>query len=540
MNILLVDDDYYIVEAVKTMIDWEKTGIDGIYTALDASSARQIMENIPIQIILCDIEMGKESGLDLVEWARGQGNAAKVISLTSYADFTYAQKAVTLQSFDYLLKPVSFPRLESLLTRAAEEISREEAYHAGLEKWLTSREVRKESFWKKLLLEEADEKSITRWSEIFDIKYEETERFLYICISVYDYETIYEKLERGMFDFLMGNITQELFSREGYEVQALFRTDTEDASQWNMVLSHPESGAWEDSRGILQRLGEEYIGQIERVMHSKVSCYIGGEKNLAGITLEARAVIHMQEDDVLGIQKVKFLADYEEKEIPYVEPAFRAWEELFLQGETDRLLTEISLYEKSLGISGDCNANTLKLFLGDFQQMLYSALHKKNISLNRLMKEPEFADYRDALRSLHHCRKYTESAVRKVSQYIRFINQEKTVVDTIKDYIEEHLDEDLTREDFAALVFLNADYLAKLFKQETGFSIGSYLTERKMAKARQLLASTVRPVNQIAMEAGYTNFSYFTKLFRKNTGMTPNEYRKSHRTAPSNGTEARP
>ena len=244
MNILLVDDDYYIVEAVKTMIDWEKTGIDGIYTALDASSARQIMENIPIQIILCDIEMGKESGLDLVEWARGQGNAAKVIFLTSYADFTYAQKAVTLQSFDYLLKPVSFPRLESLLTRAAEEISREEAYHAGLEKWLTSREVRKESFWKKLLLEEADEKSITRWSEIFGIKYEETERFLYICISVYDYETIYEKLERGMFDFLMGNITQELFSREGYEVQALFRTDTEDASHWNRVLSHPESGAW--------------------------------------------------------------------------------------------------------------------------------------------------------------------------------------------------------------------------------------------------------------------------------------------------------
>lgn len=69
-----------------------------------------------------------------------------------------------------------------------------------------------------------------------------------------------------------------------------------------------------------------------------------------------------------------------------MEPAFRAWEELLLQGETDRLLTEISLYEKSLGISGDCNANTLKLFLGDFQQMLYSALHKKNISLNRLMK----------------------------------------------------------------------------------------------------------------------------------------------------------
>ena len=72
MNILLVDDDFYIVDTVKSMINWEKIGIDGIYTALDAPSARQIMEGVPIQIILCDIEMGKESGLDLVEWARRQ------------------------------------------------------------------------------------------------------------------------------------------------------------------------------------------------------------------------------------------------------------------------------------------------------------------------------------------------------------------------------------------------------------------------------------------------------------------------------------
>lgn len=121
MNILLVDDDFYIVDTVKSMINWEKIGIDGIYTALDAPSARQIMEGVPIQIILCDIEMGKESGLDLVEWARRQGSGAKVIFLTSYADFSYAQKAVTLQSFDYLLKPVQFPKLEEQLKKAAEE-----------------------------------------------------------------------------------------------------------------------------------------------------------------------------------------------------------------------------------------------------------------------------------------------------------------------------------------------------------------------------------------------------------------------------------
>lgn len=530
MNILLVDDDHYIVETVKSMIDWDKTGIEGIYTALNASTARKILEKIPIQIILCDIEMGKESGLDLIEWAREQGNAAKVIFLTSHADFSYAQKAVSLQSFEYLLKPVQFPRLESLLKKVAEEISREETYQESLRKWMTSGDIRKESFWRRFLMEGSDGGSTLRLEEIFGVKFREGERFRYICISVYDYETIYEKLERRMFDFLMGNITQELFSRAGYEVQTLFRTDSEDASRWNMVISYlqecPESS---DRRPLLQSLGEEYIAQIARIMHSKVSCYIGEEKKLDELASDADAVIRMQEDDVLGIQKVKFLADYEEREISYVEPAFQAWEELLLQGETDRLLAKMNLYEKSLVIGGNCNANTLRLFLEDFQQMIYAALSRKNISVNRLMNEPEFAGRREAYRSLHQCRQYTESAVRKTAQYITLMNREKSVVDTVREYIEEHLHEELTREDFASLVFLNADYLAKLFKQEMNISLGNYVIERKMSRARQLLSDTAAPVNQIAVEVGYTNFSYFTKLFRKTTGMAPNEYRRTHR-----------
>lgn len=530
MNILLVDDDYYIVETIKSVINWDRTGIDGVYTALSASTARKILMKIPVQIILCDIEMGKESGLDLVEWMRGQGNAAKVIFLTSYADFSYAQKAVSLQSFEYLLKPVQFPKLECLLTRVAEEISREEAYQDSLQKWMISEEVRKESFWKKLLLEGTDKNAIERLGDLFGIKYGEVERFRYICISVYDYETIYEKLESRMFDFLIGNITQELFSRENYMVQALFRTDSEDASRWNMVISHPLQEGREEDGGnlVLLRLGEEYIEQITRTMNSKVSCYIGGEKRIEEIVDDAAAVIRMQEDDVLGVQKVKFLADYEEKEISYVEPAFHAWEEYLLQGETDRLLSEINLYERSLVMGGNCNANTLKLFLEDFQQMLYAALRKKNISMSRLMNEPEFAGRHDAYRSLHQCRQYTGKAVMKVSQYITLMKQRKSVVDTVKEYIEEHIGEELTRENFASLVFLNADYLAKLFKQETGVSLGNYVIERKMARAKQLLTETTEPVNRIAIEVGYTNFSYFTKLFRKTAGMPPNEYRKMH------------
>lgn len=121
MNLLIIDDEKYVIESIRQNVDWEKTGIDHVYSATLVRQAEHIMENIPIEIVLCDIVMPQCTGLELIKHFREQGYEMQVIFLTSYARFEYAQKAITLDSVDYLLKPVDFNLLTETLRKARDK-----------------------------------------------------------------------------------------------------------------------------------------------------------------------------------------------------------------------------------------------------------------------------------------------------------------------------------------------------------------------------------------------------------------------------------
>lgn len=87
MNILLVDDERLAVEVMNRMIDKEKYGFSTIYKALSMKQAQQICEETDIDIIICDIEMPRGSGLDFVQWLLDTGRNPIVIFLTSHAAF---------------------------------------------------------------------------------------------------------------------------------------------------------------------------------------------------------------------------------------------------------------------------------------------------------------------------------------------------------------------------------------------------------------------------------------------------------------------
>ena len=102
------------------------------------------------------------------------------------------------------------------------------------------------------------------------------------------------------------------------------------------------------------------------------------------------------------------------------------------------------------------------------------------------------------------------------------------MVNQLKEYINAHLDLDLTRQELAEQVYLSESYVSHLFSKETGEPLADYITNRKIELAQNLLSTTSYPVSIIAVKAGYSNFSYFSKLFKKKTGLAPNEYRKAY------------
>lgn len=437
MNILLVDDDNYILESIKSMINWEKIGIEEIYSADCVQQAKEIVEKINIRIILCDIEMNDATGLEFIDWVRKGGGKEQVIFLTSYAEFSYAKKAVSLNSLDYLLKPIEFPVLEERLCIAvqkAKEQEQSEGYIVKHNLWMKSEPMRKEMFFRAIFEENnlVDRENLEDYKQKFGMEYAEKNQFVYLCIEIFDYMTIYEKVEAGMFCFLISNITGELFSREGFEPETIFRSDTEDASQWNVILRMVHGHSLSGMKEIMENVCHNYIRQIKKTMQSKVGCYVGNIASVNELKREMEQVKRMKSEDVTGINKVRFLCDYKERDI-------------------------------------SCAENN---FLGE---------------------------------------------------------EEQSAAKIVKQYMSEHLEDELNRETFAKLVYLNPDYLAKLFKKAEGVSMGQYLNDIRMDRAKILLGTTQRPINQVAVEVGFINFSYFAKMFRNRYGMTPNEFRKQSR-----------
>jgi len=89
--------------------------------------------------------------------------------------------------------------------------------------------------------------------------------------------------------------------------------------------------------------------------------------------------------------------------------------------------------------------------------------------------------------------------------------------------------EDLSLEILGEVAHLHPAYLSKTFKEETGKNLSAYITDVKMEKAAELLSGTDRWVHEIMESVGYQKSQYFSKIFKEKYGVTPNEYRRTHR-----------
>jgi two-component system response regulator YesN len=110
--------------------------------------------------------------------------------------------------------------------------------------------------------------------------------------------------------------------------------------------------------------------------------------------------------------------------------------------------------------------------------------------------------------------------------YISRDNAEYHSVRQVIEYLQEHYNEDLTLEDVARKVHISPSRLSHLFKDELGLTIIEYLTDIRITAAKQMLENSDLMVKQIAEKVGYQEASYFTRVFKKNTGVSPAEYRR--------------
>ena len=129
--------------------------------------------------------------------------------------------------------------------------------------------------------------------------------------------------------------------------------------------------------------------------------------------------------------------------------------------------------------------------------------------------------------SLEEICRITEEAIKAFELWLQKMEQgARSDIDRVKQYIQYHVNEDLSIDKLAAQVYLSQGYLSSVFKKETGMNLSRYIRQCRMEKAKELLKNTNMKVVQICEKVGFANVSYFCQNFREYCGVSPDKYRK--------------
>lgn len=526
MNVLLVDDDYFVVAALEKKIDWRALSIEQVHTAYSVAQARDILQKHSIQILVCDIEMPQGSGLELLAWIREEQYSIQTIFLTNYADFNYAQKAIELQSFDYFLKPIEFDKLSLIISKAAYKAKEQQSYQEAIQDgqlWKKNQKKLQDHFWRRLIREKkasSDRAAIAGYIAEQNLSYQLSDLFLPVLITIFPYDKSLGKEDKDLFDYAFLNVLFELFLDPLISVETVM-----EYKDYNWVAMLKWNRA-PDTR-VIECICLSFIEKANQFLRSDACCNVSTSVALEAINKSIRDLLQMNEDMIKKRNQIFFLEQYPLQEAVYAPPPLQDWEELLNQNNPGTFLGETRNYLQNLAKNGVYNASVLRLFRLDIVQLVYAYLKNKEIQAHKLYTgKTNDQLFMQSLNSIEDMEKYMEYLVSTAAEYHSFADHSQTVVEEIKHYIQSHYGDELTRMSLAEIVYLNPDYLARLFKKETGISLGTYIIQARIKAAKHLLEATSLSVYQIAAKVGYANYSYFSKLFKQDTGWPPSDYRR--------------
>ncbi|MHA6529874.1 response regulator transcription factor [Paenibacillus sp. BAC0078] len=531
-NLLVVDDEKLAVQGITQGIDWSDLPFMHIYEAFDTEEAKQIMKSNKIEIMISDIEMPGASGLKLLEWVKEHSPFTETIFLTGHANFSYAQKAIQLGSFNYLLKPVDHDQLKEIVKKAVRKIQSvqqqldfNKTYETYYNHWINQLPILVERFWQDVIsgkIPLTQERLHTAF-QIYNIPLDAQSQVIPILISVEQWRAELNARDEEIMEYALRKAGAEMILQDdpGCVIP--------DQSGFNLVLMYMHNDAPNATE--LYRRCTEYIQACNRFFYCDLSCYIGEMAPVPEINQVLGTLLGMERNNVTRINCVMNLqtSDEQKGSLPSF-PLISDWFLLYELGKRNELLSRIHESSGRMQESGVRSESLEALYYG-LIHMVYYVAHKKGLPIQKMFPNGELQDVGTATRSLNQLRSW---AIRVVSTGLEYMNKHNqdvsAVIAKVRNFMDDHLHEEVNREDIAAFVYLNPAYLSRLFKKETGLSISEYMLNIRIDKAKKLLVGTGDKISHIAEVTGYSHFSHFAKMFKRVTGISPQEYRKKFQT----------
>lgn len=524
LNMLVADDEYLVLDSVKMIVSKNMKNINIIGTASNGREAIEKAISLKPDIVFMDIHMPGINGIEAIRQIKSVNSDTAFVILTAYEYFDYAKEALNLGVFEYLLKPINKSKLIETLNNIIEAINkkrgtliREIEMKERMNKLIPSLEAQ---FISNRLFNIGGIGDLDFYENIFGMNIKQG----------YAMTVLFEDIDgKGKDDDLKLNFQRQSFI-DTFSIiikslcPCLVGTPISDRIMVYIPMSTGKDNNEGKNRSI--DIGKKIIEKMKGLSNIKFKLGFGRIYNIEdfGKACNESYIAATKAD----MQKLMYYGDITEsngnvtnyplyKEAAFsnsiltanIKDAKELFEEIFLwlisfyNNDIDRVKSKLMdlffIVEKTLPYKSDD--------LEDLKHAYVLNIIKIN---NKDELRIQFLSY-----------------LSEVSSLVQ--NQRKNDIDgiipTVLEYLNNNYGSDISLNDVAKSVNLSYHYFSKIFKDEIGKSFTDYLTELRLEKSMKLLANPNISVKEICQKIGYNDPNYYSKAFKKLTGMTPTEYR---------------
>lgn len=489
-RVMIADDEQNVRLALRRLIDWDKLGCQLVFEAKNGAEVLRGLDEIRPDILILDIRMPLVSGLDIARQIYEQGRPIAVIILTGYAEFEYARQAVAYNVREYIIKT----DVLELLPGAIEKVCRQiDGVRSGASDRDRQRHLRE-------LLEDGG--AAADW---FRRTWPDARHCRLVLVRA------------------DGDIQPQLDRVFGKYAPSYIPLD---GRQWCMLLT----GELSDP-GELAECCEDAARLLHGFYHTAAAFCISDEfDDAAGLKSAYDGCVQCARQFFYdGAKPVLFASEQRTKRALPGD----------LHGLLDTLADRIGKTDREgsarvlSALLDACRGEDIHTVKSVGNQLLAECT-RMTLSLDpdlpRTYTDTAFQD------SIYACQSYEQfcQIMRTlVDQTLSITARGQRTIDQlvaqIDRYIQDNYCSRITLGDIAAAVHMNRSYLSRIYKERTGENIFDVINAKRLKKARQLIASTDLLVGQIARQVGFEDPAYFSRFFKRQTGMSPTEYEQKVR-----------
>ncbi|MCC3355888.1 response regulator transcription factor [Bacillus sp. REN16] len=511
-KVLLVDDEKIITEGMSKVINWKSMGTTLMATARNGIEAFNLIEQEKPDIVVSDIKMPGMNGLQLVEKVHQVYPEIRFVLLTGFSEFDFAKQAMSYGVKHYLLKPCNEKSIMDAIVELCDDLTQErnrEEFVCNMKNTLANvMPYAKEQLLKEFITNHYENRDLEYYQNLFqvDIQSAHVRVVLFQLEGEYEFEQV----------FAIKNIAEQILTP--YIMSC---------TVGKMVLFLIEDCGVELSlQSKISKIKDTFFQYY--FLDSTVAVSDGGDishaNNLYKEALDCLSYrFYLGEGGVITKKDISDHHEISEEQFYYDDQKFCR---LVKAGSGEEVQKELhSFFNRLLYLKQDINITK------SYVIQLYNAMI-------RLCEVKQMNTYLTSLTSLlemdtiQQMKSYFENVAKEITLafYSQNKNKHSTIINKVIDIIHKHIGNQNLSLHWVSneMLYMNADYLGKLFKKETGEKFSHYITKQRIELAIQLIdqESDVK-VFEIAEKIGYgDNPQYFSQVFKKHTGYTPSEYKR--------------